>query len=130
MMSENVEELVAKYIDLRDKKKAVQEEADLKVAAIDEEMKEISSVLLERCKDIGADSIRTGLGTVIRSVKARYWTSNWDALYDTIVDNDAFGLLEKRIHQSNMKSFLEENPDLHPEGLNVDKEYAITVRRK
>jgi len=129
-MSENVEELVAKYIDLRDKKKAVQEEADLKVAAIDEEMKEISSVLLERCKDIGADSIRTGLGTVIRSVKARYWTSNWDALYDTIVDNDAFGLLEKRIHQSNMKSFLEENPDLHPEGLNVDKEYAITVRRK
>jgi hypothetical protein len=130
MMSENVEELVAKYIDLRDRKKAVQEEADLKVAAIDEEMKEISSVLLERCKDIGADSIRTGLGTVIRSVKARYWTSNWDALYDIIVDNDAFGLLEKRIHQSNMKTFLEENPDLHPEGLNVDKEYAITVRRK
>jgi len=129
-MSENVEELVAKYIDLRDRKKAVQEEADLKVAAIDEEMKEISSVLLERCKDIGADSIRTGLGTVIRSVKARYWTSNWDALYDIIVDNDAFGLLEKRIHQSNMKTFLEENPDLHPEGLNVDKEYAITVRRK
>ena len=129
-MSENVEELVAKYIDLRDRKKAVQEEADLKVAAIDEEMKEISSVLLERCKDIGADSIRTGLGTVIRSVKARYWTSNWDALYGIIVDNDAFGLLEKRIHQSNMKTFLEENPDLHPEGLNVDKEYAITVRRK
>ncbi len=45
-------------------------------------------------------------------------------------DNDAFELLEKRIHQTNMKTFMEENPDLHPEGLNMDKEYAITIRKK
>jgi hypothetical protein len=47
-----------------------------------------------------------------------------------IAEHDAFELLEKRIHQTNMKQFLEENPDLHPAGLNVDSEYSVTVRRK
>ena len=39
-------------------------------------------------------------------------------------------LLEKRIHQSNMKEFMEQHPELHPPGLNVDSEYEITIRRK
>jgi hypothetical protein len=47
-----------------------------------------------------------------------------------IVEHGVPDLLDKRIHQSNMKQFLEENPDLLPPGLNVDKEYSITVRRK
>jgi hypothetical protein len=28
-----------------------------------------------------------------------------------------------------MKEFLEEHPDLHPAGLNVDQEYSIRVTR-
>jgi len=40
------------------------------------------------------------------------------------------GLLEKRIHQTNMKEFLENNPDVEPMGLNIDREYEITIRRK
>jgi hypothetical protein len=47
-----------------------------------------------------------------------------------IVENEAVDLLEKRIHQGNMKQFLEENPEVLPPGLNADSEYSITVRRK
>jgi hypothetical protein len=39
-------------------------------------------------------------------------------------------LLEKRIAQTNMATFLEDNPDLHPPGLNVDSRYTVVVRRK
>jgi len=45
-------------------------------------------------------------------------------------EHEALELLEKRISQSNMATFLEENPDLHPPGLNVDSRYAVVVRRK
>jgi len=38
--------------------------------------------------------------------------------------------LEKRIAQTNMATFLEENPDLLPPGLNVDSKYTISIRRK
>ena len=39
-------------------------------------------------------------------------------------------LLEKRIHQTNIKEFIDANPDVHPPGLNIDSEYEITIRRK
>jgi hypothetical protein len=89
----------------------------------------IEEQLLEACKSIGADSIRTAAGTVIRSVKNRYWTNDWDSMYSFVREHDAFGLLERRIHQTNMKQFIEENPNLLPMGLNTDSRYSIVVRR-
>jgi hypothetical protein len=47
-----------------------------------------------------------------------------------ILEHQVPDLLEKRIHQGNMKQFLEENPELLPPGLNSDSEYTVTVRRK
>jgi hypothetical protein len=46
-----------------------------------------------------------------------------------IREHDAIDLLEQRIHQTNMRTFLSEHPNLIPEGLNVDSKYTITVRR-
>jgi hypothetical protein len=78
---------------------------------------------------MNADSIRTPHGTIMRSIKSRYWTNDWDSIYSFIEETGAFGLLEKRIHQTNMKDFLAENPDIHPKGLNVESEYTVVVRR-
>jgi hypothetical protein len=50
-------------------------------------------------------------------------------MYQFIQDNDAFPLLEKRLHQTNLKQFLEENPELLPAGLQADRKYTVVVRR-
>jgi hypothetical protein len=50
-------------------------------------------------------------------------------MYSFVKEHDAFDLFEKRIHQGAMKEFLEVNPDLRPEGLNVYREYAVVVRK-
>ena len=50
-------------------------------------------------------------------------------MYNFVKDNDAYGLLERRIHQSNMKQFVDENPDKFPPGMLVDSKYKIVVRR-
>jgi hypothetical protein len=50
-------------------------------------------------------------------------------MYSFIEGQGAFGLLEKRLHQTNMKDFLAENPDLYPVGLNVENSYTVVVRR-
>jgi len=34
------------------------------------------------------------------------------------------------LNQTNLKQFLEENPESKPEGLNIDSEYSIAVRKK
>jgi hypothetical protein len=85
--------------------------------------------MLDVCKEMNADSIRTPHGTIIRSVKSRYWTNDWDSMYQLIKERDAFGLLEKRIQQTNMKEFLQENPNVLPAGLNVENAYSVVVRR-
>lgn len=125
-----VDDLVEAYVAIRDEKRALEQSVAEKVKELDDQLSIISNALNDLCKELGADSIRTGHGTVIRSVKTKYWTNDWPSIYDFIKEHNAFELLEKRIHQSNMKQFLEENEDVHPMGLNMDKEYAITIRKK
>ena len=124
-----LEQITAAYIRMRDTRTQLKQEYEAQDAKIAEDMKTIEQEMLDVCKSVGADSIKTNAGTVIRSIKSRYWTSDWESMYKFIEQNFAFGLLEKRIHQSNMKQFLEENPDLLPAGLNVEREYTVVVRR-
>jgi hypothetical protein len=132
MDSENfsTEDLVSAYIGIRDQIAEVKRQADEEVANLTEHLDAISEKLLTLCKELDANSINTNKGTVIKSVKSKFWTNDWPSMYDFIRENSAFELLEKRLHQSNMKSFLEENPEAHPPGLNIERKYAITVRRK
>jgi len=65
-----------------------------------------------------------------RSVKTRYWTSDWESMHKFILEHDVPEFFEKRLNQTCVRQFLEDNPDLVPKGLNVDSEYVITVRRK
>jgi len=124
-----MDELAAVYIKIRDERARLKQEFEHKDIELEAQMNLLGEEMLNLCKDLGADSIRTPAGTVIRSVKSRYWTNDWDSMYQFIKDNDAFGLLEKRLHQTHMKEFLSENPNLLPMGLNVESEYTVTVRR-
>ena len=99
------------------------------IAELEEQLSIIETEMLDACKNMNADSVRTPHGTIIRTVKARYWTNDWDSMYTFIEETGAFGLLEKRIHQTNMKDFLIENPDLFPKGMNVENEFTVVVRR-
>jgi hypothetical protein len=124
-----VDKVAQAYISLRDARAEAKRVFEAQDEVLAEQMQVLETHLLDVCKQINADSIRTKAGTVIRSVKTRYWTNDWDSMYRLIHDRQAFGLLEKRLHQSNMKQFLEENPEVFPEGLNQDKEYTVVVRR-
>jgi len=61
--------------------------------------------------------------------KTRYYTQDWDAFKRFVIENDAVDLLEKRISQTNMKLFLQENPTLVPPGLNSDTEIDVSIRK-
>lgn len=130
-MSEIVaaDKLVRIFIKMRDKRNALRQEYEAADAKLAEQMDMINAELLKACEAVGANSLRTDAGTVMRSVKTRYWTGDWSAMHEFIVKNDALDLLERRIHQTNMKTFLQDHPDLIPPGLNADSEYVVTVRR-
>lgn len=127
--SVSVDKLTELYIKIRDKRAANKKMFEAEDKDLEEQMNVLAREMLDVCKGINADSIRTPHGTIMRSVKSRYWTNDWDSIYSFIEETGAFGLLEKRIHQTNMKDFLAENPDIYPKGLNVESEYTVVVRR-
>tara|TARA_R110000868_G_scaffold42717_2_gene144197 strand:- start:565 stop:720 length:156 start_codon:yes stop_codon:yes gene_type:complete len=51
-------------------------------------------------------------------------------MYEFIKEHDVPQLLDRRLNQTNLKQFMEENPDVSPKGMNVDTEYVIAVRKK
>jgi hypothetical protein len=123
------DKLVDIYIKIRDKRDELKRQFEEEYAKLEEQLSIISGEMLEVCKENNADSIKTPVGTIMRRVDTRFWTNDWDSFYEFVQENDAYGLFEKRIHQGNMKQFLEENPDLLPKGLMSDSKYKITVRR-
>lgn len=125
----DADKLVKVYIKMRDAKAQMVAEHDAKVLELEEKMGLIEQELLEICKSTGQDGGKTSHGSFTRTVKTRYWTNDWDSMYRFIKEHDAVELLERRVAQANMKTFLQENPGLLPEGLNVDSKYSITVRR-
>lgn len=123
------DKLVKAYIKMRDARSQLKEQYEAQDAKIKEQMAVIEAHFLELCKSTGASSIKTPVGTIIRGVESRYWTSDWEEMHRFIKENDAVDLLERRIAQKAMAEFLKTNPDKMPKGLNVNSEYKITVRR-
>ena len=89
----------------------------------------VKIALKDQMLKLGVSSVRTDQGTVVLSTKTRYNTQDWDSFKEFIKEHDALDLLEKRIAQTNMATFLSENPSLVPAGLNSLTEYAISVRK-
>jgi sugar phosphate isomerase/epimerase len=125
----SLDKLTSLYIKIRDKRSANKKVFEAEDQDLEAQMQVLAQEMLDVCKDMNADSIRTPHGTIMRSIKSRYWTNDWDSIYSFIEETGAFGLLEKRLHQTNMKDFLAENPDILPMCLNVDSEYTVVVRR-
>lgn len=126
---DTTEDLVREYVVLRGEIQAAEEAHKEAMAKLRESLDNLAAQLLDRCNEQSADSIKTAAGTVSRRVWSRYWTSDWESMYAFIREHDMFSLLEQRIHNANMKRFLEDNPDLMPMGLQADSKYVVQVRR-
>lgn len=128
---ENVstDKLAEIYIKIRDKRAELKEKFEQEDEELKAQQDLLAEKMLEVCSTNNADSIKTPAGTIIRKVDTRYWTTDWDSMYQFIQEHDAYPLLEKRLHQSNLKQFLEENPNLLPAGLQADSKYTVVVRR-
>ena len=124
-----LEKLTRIYIKMRDKKSEVTHEMEERIKKIEEDMQTIKRAILQHMKDTGVESLRTSAGIVYRTIRTTYSTSDWESMHKFIVEHGVPDLLEKRIQQTNMRAFLEENPDLLPPGLNSNAEYSVTIRR-
>jgi hypothetical protein len=126
----DVDKLVRVYINMREAHSLMASEFKKQEDSIKEKMAVVKTALLDYCKEQNLESVRTNSGVFFRTIKTSYWTNDWESMGKFVVEHQAPELYEKRLHQGNIKQFLEEHPELLPPGLNVDSEYSVTVRRK
>ena len=89
----------------------------------------VRETIASMMKEQGVESVRTKHGTVSRTLKERYWATDWTVLYQYILEHGAIELLEKRVSQTNMREWIETHRDDFPPALNIDRSYTISVRK-
>jgi len=124
-----MDKLALIYRKIRDKISALTKEYDTQVEALKAQQDEIKFAMKDQMKALGVKSVRTDLGTVTLTTKTRYNTQDWDSFKDFILEHKMVDLLEKRIAQTNMATFLADNPTIVPPGLNSTTEFDITVTK-
>jgi|OM-RGC.v1.025324021 phage pi2 protein 07 len=125
----NVDKLTKIYLKIKEQREDLSARYKAHDSQLEDQQNTIKSELLKHLQEQNIDSIRTPNGTFYRTTKTKYWTSDWESMHSFILEHELPDLLEKRLHQTNMRTFLEENKDLLPQGLNVDSEYSLSVRR-
>lgn len=126
----DTDELVEAYLLIRSEREKLLREYEASDAKLKEDMSKLEAVMLDMCNAVNADSIKTKHGTVMRKLNERYFCQDWDNFYKYVLENEAVQLLERRIHQGNFKEHLAENEsDGLPPGVNVMREYGVSVRK-
>ena len=126
----SAEKLTKAYIRIREERASLSASFKEKDTALVNQLDVVRQGLLNYCEKHGVESVKTSEGLFYRTTKTKYWTSDWESMHKFILQHEVPELFDKRLNQSNLKEFLEDNPDVYPEGLNKDTEYVITVRKK
>lgn len=124
-----LDKLARVYRKIRDRVQLLTKEYETQVEELKAQQNEIKIAMKDQMRAIGSSSIRTSEGTIVLVQKVRYYTDDWDSFKTFVVEHEALDLFEKRIHQTNMVTFLEENPGVVPAGLNSMTEYDVSVRK-
>lgn len=125
----DLNKLVGTYKKIRDRRAEIKKAFSEEDTTLKEQLGVISAALLAHCKETGQEGGRTIEGTFTRSVKTNYWVNDWEEMHKFVMENNLPELLEKRIAQGNMRKWLEDNPDAHPKGLQINSEYTMSVRK-
>ena len=125
-----LDELVANYIKLRDKKSQLKKQYDDKVAKVDAVMDKMEAIILKTFQDSGIDSARTDAGTAYISTRTSATVGSREEFLSWVLqDPDERSIfLENRVSKVAVEQFKAANDDLPP-GINFRSEVTVGVRR-
>jgi len=131
-MSEDMklDDLVTTYLTIRNERNTLKNQWEIRDAELKADLEQLEQAMLVACNAINADSIRTGSGTIIKSLKETYTCGDWDNFKQFVVENNALDLLQQRISQTNFKEFMSTRQEEGlPPGISTMREVSITVRK-
>lgn len=123
-----LDDIINKYIELRDKKAEYKAEYEAKVAEIESALTRIERHLLGKMQEQGLKSLPTTAGTAYIQHRTSATVADWDATLRFIQENEAWGMLEHRVSKKVVEEYKAANDDLPP-GINWSEAIVVNVKR-
>lgn len=124
---QDMNEMIGRFVHLRDKKAEVTAKAKELVRKLEEQMADIEAEVLKNMGD-GIESIRTEAGTVYKSTKRSTTVSGWDNFLPWIQQTENWHMLTRAANKTAVLEYLDEHEELPP-GINLYSELTININR-
>lgn len=123
-----VVDIVAKYIELRDRKAVFKAEYEAKVAGTQSLLDGIEAKLLSYMSSTGVESIKTTEGTAYCATRNSASIADQQLFREFVKDQDGWDMVTMRANAKNVEAYRAAN-DMLPPGLNWSTEVVVNIRR-
>jgi len=125
-----MEQVVQKYIELRDEVDAIEADCAQRTAAAKDTMKKLEAWVQHQINTTGVTSFKTPAGTAFQDVLKSCKVSNWDATLDFVRENEMWHLLTKGVSKTAIEEFMKSQPEgTPPPGCDWTEIRAVKFRR-
>ena len=122
-------DFVRKYIELRDRKKQIEDRLKDELAPINDAMDKLEGFLLDRLNQSGAESIKTEYGTAYKSKVMSAKVADRESLMRYVREHQAFHLLTANVAKDAVREYMESSDGNPPPGVDVTFITNINFRR-
>lgn len=127
-MTATVDDVIAAYIKLRDKKEALEASVKEQTKELTEKMFKLENYLREQADAMGVTSFKTKHGTAFLTTTDFAAVADWDAVLDFVKQNDAYDMLERRVSKKAVRGYIDQMKQV-PAGINYGTRLDINIRR-
>lgn len=123
-----VEQIVERYIQMRDRKAQMKKEYEASVKDIDMAMERVENHLQSLMNTLGVESLRTSHGTAYQTIRTSATVADWEMTLGWIRAHEHWAMLEKRVSKTFVDDYRSEHDDLPP-GVNWTEARTVNIKR-
>lgn len=123
-----LDEVVSRYIKLRDKKAELESAHKKAVEPINTAMERCEAYLLNTLNGMGVESVKTPFGTAYTKTAVSATVADWPSLLEFIKANDLWPMLKRDVTKSVVQEYRDAHNDLPP-GINWTETRVLNIRR-
>lgn len=124
----NVDDVIAAYVKLREKRSQIKAEAERQADELQTKMNKLESWIKEQADAMGVTSFKTKHGTAFLTTVDFAAVADWDAILKFVRENEAFDMFEKRISKSAVRGYIDQTKQVPP-GVNYGTRIEVNVRK-
>lgn len=123
-----IDDIIDRYIKMRDAKTQLKADFDAKAATLDEAMQKCENFILKTLNESGMESLGTSFGTAFKSKLTSATAADKDMFLGYLRETGNWHLADIRPAKTAVAEFRAANDDLPP-GINWREETVVRIRR-